>query len=250
MANYTDILETQHALEATVLDKISRFEAQLKAEVPQTSNSMTKLDEEFQEFKSHVHSVLGLLQQQIAAVAGVLDNIEMRHRRKYLLFNGIPEDINPTLEDFIVQILRDRFEFKDLSKKMIAVCHRLGKPVEGKCRPVLLRFTEPTLKSDVWRKKTALKGTSYSMAEFLTRHRQSLFILARKRLGTRRCWTTDGNVIVKLSDGTIQRVFTNKDLDHFVPGNAETPAIVSQASPTSGTSEARTKSKRSGRTKK
>ncbi|KAM3955542.1 uncharacterized protein ACR2FA_001604 [Aphomia sociella] len=246
MANYADILETQHTLEATVLNKMSHFEAQLKAKMPHPGVSLLKIQEEFQDFKVQVYSIIKLLQQQITGTSKVLDDIEMRHRRKYLLLSGVSEDVNPNLSQFIVQTLHDKLGISGLTKEKITACHRLGKFMEGKCRPVLLRFSELALKSEVWRRKTSFKGTPYAVSEFLTRQRQLIFVEARKRLGMRKCWTTDGNVIAKLSDGSIKRIFKREDLDGLVQDNI---AIDNQEI-TEPTSPARLKPKRGGRPRK
>ncbi|KAM3957212.1 uncharacterized protein ACR2FA_011599 [Aphomia sociella] len=246
MANYADILETQHALEATILNKMTQFETQLNAKMPQPGVSLLKIQEEFHEFKVQVHSIIKLLQQQITGIAKVLDDIEMRHRRKYLLLSGVSEDVNPSLLDFITRTLHDKLGLSNLTKDKVIACHRLGKYTEGKCRPVLLRFSELALRSEVWRRKTSFKGTPYAVSEFLTRQRQLVFVEARKRFGLRKCWTMDGNIIVKLNDGSIKRIFKQEDLD----GLAEDNLVIVNQEPTELSSPARLKPKRSGRVKK
>ncbi|CAG9791454.1 unnamed protein product [Diatraea saccharalis] len=134
----------------------------------QVETSFACLREEFQEFKTEMLSVLELLRNQISVLCKSIDDIEMRHRRKYLLVGGIPEDNNIDLTDTVVSSLINKIGLA-LSVEKLSVCVHLANIVEGQCGPVMLRFTEPSLRATVWSMKTALKGTSHTISEFLTR---------------------------------------------------------------------------------
>ncbi|CAG9786990.1 unnamed protein product [Diatraea saccharalis] len=192
------------------VEKMNELEQRWKATPAQADGSHARLQEEFQEFKTETLSVLQLLRYQISGLCRCIDDIEMRHRRKYLLVGSVAEDSND-LPKSIVSIFVNKMGLA-LSQDKLSACHRLGNAAEGRCRPVLVRFTDLTLRAAVWKKKTALKGTPHTISEFLTRQRRDVFINARKRFGIRRCWTMDGNVIVKLKNGSRQRIFTDCDL--------------------------------------
>lgn len=75
-----------------------------------------------------------------------------------------------------------------------------------------MRFTDMTLRASVWKKKTAFKGSPFSLAEFLTLKRQALFSEARKVFGMRSCWSQDGNIHVKLRNGKRERIESDDDI--------------------------------------
>lgn len=211
MANYNAVMETQQALEANLMKKFADLESQLKAAAPRSGITLHRLQEEISDFKTHVWTILNLLRHQISEIAKTVEVSEMRHRRKYLLISGVPEDLEGSLPEFIAKLFHDKLDICDFASNKFKGCHRLGKISDGKCRPVLVRFADSSDRSSVWRKKTAFKGTPYVLSEFLTRQRQSLFMQARERFGMRNCWTADGNIIVKLPDGSKRRVFMEDD---------------------------------------
>lgn len=230
MANLEDVLEAQRSIEATLLKKMGDFEAQLSASAPQASvtpnsRSLSRLEEGFHNFKAEVISILSLLRQQVISLTKVIDIIETRHRRKAILVNGVPEDVKNNLCGSVCTILQDKLHLPTVIPEKVTACHRIGTLIEGKCRPVLIRFAEVSLKTAIWDKKSGLKGSSYSIAEFLTRHRQNIFLRARKRFGMQRCWTLNGNVVVRLKDGTRQRIFSEQDLAGLAEAEDEPQAV-------------------------
>lgn len=250
MANLEDVLETQHNIEASLLKRLNEFEARLNTTTPQTSSSQTSLADEFRNFKSDVLSILLLMRRQIFMITKSIDAIETRHRRKNLLMNGVPENVSNLL-DFVSQTLREKLGLASMVPEKLLACHRIGQPSRDKERPVLLRFSEISLKNAVWDKKTSFKGTPFSVSEFLTKQRQTVFIQARKRFGQRRCWTMGGNIVVMLKDGTKRRLYSEQDLAELAKSEDDTQAIPSSASGVASSSPAQhTKSKRTARGKK
>ncbi|XP_061712767.1 uncharacterized protein LOC133521720 [Cydia pomonella] len=204
MASYSEIAETQKSLEKSVNKMLSKFEARMKS--PASRATVSSLSEEFSSFKDHTLGMLKLLRSQISALSKTQDILEMRHRRKYLLFKGVPEDPGENIVSSITSIVTERLKIPDVSADSFKACHRLGKPSEGRARPILVRFADMRLKSLVWQKKTACKGSTFAISEFLTPHRQELFTQARKAFGMKSCWSLDGNIFVKLSSGVRERV--------------------------------------------
>ncbi|XP_061708217.1 uncharacterized protein LOC133518571 [Cydia pomonella] len=152
----------------------------------------------------------------------------MRHRRKYLLFAGVPEVSGENVAETISAICQDRLQLAEASSSSFSVCHRLGAATAGRTRVILVRF-----KDAIWRKKTALKGSSVVVSEYLTRDRQAVFLEARKHYGMRSVWTLEGTIFVKVSAGKTRRVVTAEQLRKLV--SECPPAVPQQAATTSGT---------------
>ncbi|XP_047996049.1 uncharacterized protein LOC125233920 [Leguminivora glycinivorella] len=159
--------------------------------------------------------MLLLLRQQIEVINNTVDNIEMRHRRKYLLFGGVAEAANENISEVIVTVCQQDMSLPEVTSNSILVCHRIGGKA-GRPRPVLVRFSDYAVKNAVWAKKTALKGTSVVLSEFLTRQRQSLFLAARRHFGVRSVWSLDGNIYIKVSSGKKERVTTSDQLQALI----------------------------------
>ncbi|XP_059057154.1 uncharacterized protein LOC131850809 [Achroia grisella] len=212
MDNYTQILENQQSFEANLSKRMLEFEQRLNQTTPDYNKTVAGISDEFQLFKRETLSIFSLLRQQISGLVDAIDVMEMRHRRKYLLIGGISEDVkDDNLVGFASQLIRNQLDLPQVTVDKLTVCHRLGKQSQGKPRPTLVRFAEATLKSVIW-KKTGFRGTPYSLSEFLTRRRQSLFLQARERFGMRKCWTFDGNINVLTPDGSRHRLRGEEDL--------------------------------------
>ncbi|KAL0883502.1 hypothetical protein ABMA27_016867 [Loxostege sticticalis] len=217
--NLGHIVETQRALESSLTQRMKEFEANLKAAKaasPAQAESLTSLSREFYAFRDYTVGIVDLLRRQIQEVSRAVDAIETRQRRKFLLVAGVPEVDNEDPSASVLSILRDNLGLQDISKSSIVVCHRLGGAKEGRCRPLIVKFSDHDTRSQVWQKKTMLKGTPFIITEFLTKFRQALFLDARRHFGMRRVWTLDGNVYIKLPSGSRERVTSGDQLDKLM----------------------------------
>lgn len=214
MATVAKISEAQKQLEAKLTKRMADFESHL------TSNSeplsATKIDilaKEFQEFKSFAVEMLSLMRKQIAEVQLSLDRLETRARSNCLIFKGIPEKQGEHNADMVCSILQEKLQISLDTTQSISSCYRLGAFSESATRPILVRFYDIKMRQDVWKNKTKFKGSPYSCSEYLTRTRQALFINTRKVFGIHSCWTQDGVIIIKKSDGTKHRIVQESELE-------------------------------------
>lgn len=254
MSSIADIAETQRLAIKSLNQRMADFEEHLK--ISSAGADLSGLHKDFTVFKEHVWSVLSALQLQIAEVSRSVDVIEMRHRKKFLLLGGVPEKPGEQLPESVASIVQDKLGIADLAPSSLTVCHRLGTASEGHSRPILLRFTECSIREQIWKNKTKLKGSSYVVSEFLTRQRQSAFTTARKLFGVTDVWTMDGNINVKLPNGKRRRVFTveevialgaehGKSLDQVVPPDSNPGSNSTSPAP----AQAQTRSRRLARKK-
>ncbi|XP_063384746.1 uncharacterized protein LOC134670859 [Cydia fagiglandana] len=217
MDGLNGIKEAQKELESTFSKRFMELEAALKTASPLTHPTIASLSKEVSTFKTQMSSMLQLLKKQIEEISSTVDSIEMRHRKKFLLFNGIPEVAGEDIVSKVTNVCQNNLSLQSVSQESILVCYRLGiQPASASSshsRPVLVRFNDHRMRSSVWTNKKALKGTSIVITEFLTKQRQSLFIDARKHFGTRMVWTTDGNIFIKLPDGKKLRLSSENQLE-------------------------------------
>ncbi|CAG9790326.1 unnamed protein product [Diatraea saccharalis] len=132
---------------------------------------------------------------------------------------GVSESGTEDCGAVICDILKSKMGLKDVNKSTLTLCHKLGATngnEHNKHRPVLVKFERYELRTAVWRAKTLLKGTSISVKEFLTKPRQIIFNKARLYFGVRCCWTQEGVIQIKTSDGKRHRMVGKEDLDCLV----------------------------------
>ncbi|XP_047035904.1 uncharacterized protein LOC124641759 [Helicoverpa zea] len=211
MSQLSEILSIQRSLEESFNQKMDQLGAQIQAAGP-AKETVAKIAEEFRTFRELIFNMLGLLRKQIAECVLHIDGLEMRHRRKALIFQGLPEEEKEDCSSMVLGVLSSKLGLKDITAASIKVAHRLGSPSKDHARPILVRFSSSDVKSTVWKTKTRLRGTKISVKEFLTKTRQSIFAKARLHFGMRACWTQDGVIVIKASDGSRHRIVSMDEL--------------------------------------
>lgn len=187
--------------------KMTTFEDSLGShgQTPDTSS----LASDFYNFKNFIWKAVSALKAQMELVIDTLDTFEMRSRINVLLLHGVPETPSEDLESYVVGLCHNQLLIPEISLQSFATCLRLGRGTSSdKPRPILLRFCDYRDRNSVWMAKRKLKGSGIVVSEFLTSARHAVFVEARKVLGVKNCWTSDGRVVVTSSDGSRQKVTT------------------------------------------
>lgn len=163
---------------------------------------VTALSRDFSNFKTFVWKTLSLLKAQLELLSLGMDRQEAFLRRKVLLIHGVPEEENENPKALITDVICRRLHLTDFASDDIQVCHRLGRNKRDQPRPFLIRFNELHHRDFVWNNKTVLKGSGYTISEFLTKSRHLVFLEARKHFGVKNCWTMNSRITVLLPDKT------------------------------------------------
>lgn len=224
----TDIYSTQKRLESALQEQMEEFRNRLNAVsppvLPEASQALKQLSEDFHGFSQLMMELVKLLGKQIVDCTKSIDSIEAYQRRKVLLLTGVPELKEENVSHRVVEIISGQLGVAEVSAHSFRACHRLGIQRGERARPILVRFKDITTRSATWRHKTKLKGSGITVVEFLTKTRQELFVRARKHFGMRNVWSADGAVFIKSPDGNRAKVSTVEELDTLTSRfpNAET----------------------------
>ena len=215
MARVDDILEVHRSIAEALGNRMANFEKQLNsASTNDTSKvSLDKLACEFKEFKTSVWGILELLKSLINNLSSQIDEIDNSSRRNALLFGGIEEAEGENLVSTILGTIQVLMGVSNINASAIQSCHRLGTKSASRNRPILVRFNDLKVRSDLWRNKKKLKSSQVILSEFLTKTRQAIFTRARKSIGIRNTWTHYGNVYVKLPNNERKQILTATDLE-------------------------------------
>ncbi|KAJ2937526.1 hypothetical protein O0L34_g19031 [Tuta absoluta] len=179
----------------------------------ESGRKVSDIPDDYAEFKSFVVTALESLHQQIDLLASEVDQQEIRSRRKMLLFHGVQESANQDSISEVLNLCQSSLGLADITTADINRTHRLGKPGNGKPRPLLVKFTSMVMRSKVWAAKTGLKGSGVTISEFLTKQRHGVFMAAREQFGVSKSWTRDGTIIVLTKDGSKRHITTMKGLE-------------------------------------
>ena len=210
------------SLEVKFDNCMKSFEAKLSAARPST---VQQLAAEFAQFRDTMVSALQVLKGQVAALNQITDDLDNRSRCKFLLFRGIAEtedDLLPTICNIVTDKLK--IPSQDFAVNEIRSCYRVGSPGDSsKPRPVLVKFSKLSTRKKIWQSKKLLKGSSVSIAEFLTARRRNLFKEARSVLGMQRCWSSEGVIYVKDDKGVKIRLTSMQQLSELSQVMKATP---------------------------
>lgn len=224
------IKESIESLAASVHSRMAAFEEELKSPAAK-ADTVKSISADFQCFRAFVMASFGALQKQVQMLTAEVDAMEMRSRRKMLLVHGVPEVKEENTASLVLDVARTHLSMAELKPEDLRRAHRMGRPsaVSGKPRPVLVKFQDIGVRNKVWMSKTAFKGTSFTISEFLTPRRHKLFREARQKLGVTKCWTRDGQIFAVSPDGKRQSIASSQDLERLispgvVPSNANNDA--------------------------
>lgn len=215
MANYGDVLDTQNTFEARLLQKMTDIDNKLNRASMQ-ANDLQSLATDFSEFRTYVQDVFHLLKQKITSLSVQVENMDLRHRNKHLILNGVAETPNENTSVLVSDILAKNLHLDSITPTSFGRVHRLGKVSSEKARPILIRFLDQAQRAEVWKRKTQLKGTQYVLAEFLSKERKVLFLEARRHFTMRNVWTSNGIIVIKLPNGSQQKIQHKDDLNKLV----------------------------------
>ncbi|KAJ8729818.1 hypothetical protein PYW07_016856 [Mythimna separata] len=235
------LLHSMAELEKLFSSRMSAYEDKLQraaAGTGTTHSDLASLSNDFADFKSFVCKTLSHFKTQIEYLSLGLDSHETTMRRKVLLFHGIPEKSSEKLSDTILHIISKTLHIGDFKLEDLNVCHRLGTPLGGKTRPVLVRFKD--MGRLVWDAKTALKGSGITLSEFLTKSRHQVFMAARKHFGINSCWSAEGKIVVLTPDKSRRKIASMGELHSLItlfPAAADAAASRDRG-PTTSTSPA------------
>ncbi|CAG4963521.1 unnamed protein product [Colias eurytheme] len=192
---------------------------------PASTSPTSKLAAEFNIFRSFVVASLHTLQSQIEFLSQQYIKWEMRSRRKMLLIHGIPEAPKEIPANLVSKVVMDHMNIPQFQQEAISRCHRLGSTKSDKPRPIIVKFIDVSLRDTIWYSKTSLKGSGYTLSEFLIKERHDVFISARARFGVTNCWTKDGYIIIQASDGKRHKVTMMSELDSIPSTAAGAPGL-------------------------
>ncbi|XP_045494747.1 uncharacterized protein LOC123693609 [Colias croceus] len=221
--------------------KMAEFEKNLHGAAPTSPNSNV-VSSEFYEFRSFVMTSLKTLHAQVELLFKISDQQETRSRRKMLLVHGVTEERKEDTAALVAKVLADRLQKPDVVPESFSRCHRLGRGNTDKPRPIVVKFKSLPMRDHVWFSKTCFKNTGITISEYLTKARHDTFMAARKKFGIPRCWTLEGSIIIRTSDGVRHRVVSSEDLDLIACDSTELSAATSNnTKDTKGTTGSRTR---------
>lgn len=134
-----------------------------------------------------------------------LNKLEQYTRRNSVRVFGIAEQAGENLEERVLSVINKNLKINMTNDKIDRI-HRIGKKINNKTRPIIVKFTSYRYKSEVYKNKKLLKGTKTTIREDLTTSRLQELKQAIEIYGPKNVWTHDGNIIVKNNIGEIVNI--------------------------------------------
>ncbi|KAG7310530.1 hypothetical protein JYU34_003315 [Plutella xylostella] len=216
MVTTQELLEQQRDMERMIGTRMDEFERKLQSSNTPMKPELEDLSRDFIIFKDSVMPILRLMHEQIAGLARHVDEMDSQSRHNALLFTGIKEEKEEDPAALVSHTIVSKLGLTDFNHSAISQCVRIGGVLDPvKPRPILVRFSNPSLRSQVWDSKKHLKASPIVIREFLTRTRQHIFMRARKHFGIRACWTRNGAIFVQLPDSSRVKIVSELELNQL-----------------------------------
>ena len=132
------------------------------------------------------------LQLKVDQLEADLEDQRQYSRRTNVLIHGCEEKPKEDTEQVVLDVL-DKLQLP-ISRYEIGRTHRLGRKVEGRARPIIVRFVSYRQKKMTYDAKKGLKGTRILITESLTKERYALYKYCEETYGRENVWTLDGRI--------------------------------------------------------
>ena len=154
-----------------------------------------------------------------------VDSAEQYSRRNCLRITGIQEIDSEVTDDIVISLARSIDV--ELSLQDIDRLHRLGRPEPGdintrKPRDIV-KFAKYRLRTKFYKARVLTKSRGHRgvfVNKHLTKSRGRLLYQARRRVKSQQlksAWSSDGVILVKHFNDSVQRITIENDLLDFVP---------------------------------
>lgn len=171
---------------------------------------LTEMGNVLQEYQQKVGQLEDQLRRTQADNSRLLDDLEQHSRLNNIIIYGLPDDVkDENTEQKVTEMIEDKLGIK-VGPHEIDVAHRLG-GVQGKGKPIIVKFVRRLFKKTVLASRTKLKGTRIVIKEDLTKKRLNLLKLAGEKYGPRKVWSVEGRIYARIDDRTT-RITSAKDL--------------------------------------
>lgn len=134
------------------------------------------LEKNTKEFKNYLGD---LLDEKINETKKKVDNIEREMKMRNIIIQGLEEgeeNIN-NLETKVINFIKEKL-YCDININQIDYIKRIGKPNEGKIRPILVAFLAFRIRNIILKNKKKIKGTP----QYVTEDFPKEVMITRKKL--------------------------------------------------------------------
>ena len=157
-----------------------------------------------------------VLERHIVRIENDLEELQQYSRRTNVLIHGLEEKRDEVTDQVAHEVFTGKLEVP-LIDRDISRSHRLGKKVEGKNRPIIVRMTRYNAKKLVYDAKSKLKGSGIVITENLTNDRYALYKKCKEKFGMKNVYTYDGRIYhltgKELQNGKKERRIIRSDAD-------------------------------------
>ncbi len=179
------------------VDNITEEVEQLKGENLQLQSDCEALQKTNSDNEKRISS----LQKTLNERSETIEDLQQYTRRNCLIVTGLPEEKGEDTDQTIRKLAKDKMNI-DLDERDLDRSHRLGKPQDGKRRPIVVKFTRYNTRQRFMKNRKHLKGSRVGVQDLLTPHTQDLLKEAKKMMNDMQdltaVWTWDGKVMVQV----------------------------------------------------
>ena len=169
------------------------------------------IEKELKASRTANEELKGIVQQQrfkIREAEQERNEIQQYARRWNLRLYKVKEESGQKDEDCVGKACT--IFTRDVGIKIVAsdieIAHRAGRPIQGRARPILIRFFDRKKRDEVIQNRRKLAGKGVTIDEDLTQANYKLSKAAKDHSATIASWSTNGKVLAKMKNGVVVRL--------------------------------------------
>ena len=187
-----------NSLETNIQQGLQELKNQVlgKEQEPSDKEALIKL---IQDFEKKALKEIQEFKNSYEKIEREIENIKQDNMANCIVINGMGEKNDQDLYSEVTQLIKNKINI-NTSKQDIDICYRLGKKVEDKTRPVVVKFVNRWVRECVFENKKKLKGSGFVISECLTNKKLVLLKKVRESVGLKSCWTWNGKVYALINN--------------------------------------------------
>lgn len=171
----------------------------LQKKVDDNCVKITKLQEDTENKHRKIDNNLLQLEKEKLRQDTKIDNLDQQLKINNVRVIGVKEEPNEDTYMLVENLFSSKLGIT-VSRAEICQCYRDGKQIRDRSRSILVKFCNTTVKSQILKNRSKLKGSQLTIVEDLSARRYALLRDAKRMLGRNKVWSYNGNIFVSINN--------------------------------------------------
>lgn len=167
-------------------------------EIPKTPNEVNDILAKIETFERDALASIAAVKTDLGLLIQNFQDYTQEKSLNSIVINGLEEKEGSDVCREICMLFKN-FMKLDVKKGDIDYYYWTGrKSAEKKSRPLVVTFVNRWRREEIFKSKKSLKGSNFTIHEFLINKNLALYKRTRDKVGIRSCWTWNGRIYASI----------------------------------------------------